>query len=271
MYLELEHMAAQLYLFPQPKPPIATVENPAPMLAPVRAERGDLWQLGKHRVLCGDATSLEDVARLMGGVDVDSCITDPPYGIKWDSDHTRFTKDTRVWGRYRTRAPIANDSRPFNPDHLLRFRRLVLWGANNYAADLPAGSWLVWDKRHASGKAFLADGEAAWMRGGRGVYIHSHTWQGLIRKIPEPFLHPTQKPIALMEWCMSKAKAGAAVFDPYCGSGPALMACERTGRACYAIEIEPHYCDVILRRWEQSTGQHAILLERRFEDGERQL
>lgn len=251
-------VAAQLALFPEPDTSTAEIESPTPLLAPVRAERGDLWQLGRHRLLCGDATRVDDVARLMGGVKVGTCITDPPYGIAFNTNYHRFTggvAKTRNW-----LVPITGDTQPFDPRHLLRFTIVVLWGANCYSERLPRGSWLVWDKRFKNGKAFLSDGEVAWMNRGHGVYIHSITSQGFIR--PEPITHPTQKPIALLEWCMEKAKAGQRVYDPYLGSGTTLIACERTGRVCYGMEIEPRYCDIILRRWEQATGQTAILLER---------
>lgn len=257
-------LAAQLALFPEPTA-IASSETSAPLLAPVRVQSGDLWQLGRHRLLCGDATCADDVARLMWGVKVGACITDPPYGIAHKIDYSHISGGVgyghlrRNWGQH-----LASDTKPFDPTPLLRFRTLVLWGANFYAGKLPIGTWLAWDKRLPDGRALWADAELAWMRGGKGVYIFAHMWQGFTRanKRYEPNLHPTQKPIALMEWCMEKAKAGQRVFDPYCGSGPVLIACERTGRTCYGIEIEPHYCDITLRRWEQATGQTAILLDR---------
>jgi DNA modification methylase len=146
---------------------------------------------------------------------------------------------------------------------LLSFHHVVLWGANNFANRLPGGSLLVWDKRHSNGTAYVSAAEVAWMRGGHSVHLYSLTWQGFVRGSQEPHLHPTQKPIALMEWCLMKCKAGTAVYDPYAGSGPVLLACERTDRVCYATEIDPHYCDVTLRRWELATGQHAVLLDRR--------
>jgi DNA modification methylase len=113
---------------------------------------------------------------------------------------------------------------------------VVLFGANCFTQHLPVGSWLVWDKRFANGKAFLADGEVAWMNRGHGVYIYSETAQGCVRK--EPVEHPTQKPVGVMAWCMEKAKVpeGAVVLDPYMGSGTTGVACIRTGRRFVGIE-----------------------------------
>src|SRR6185437_12717570 len=245
-------VAAQLALFPDDAP---TREPATPLLAPVRAQYGDLWQLGKHRLLCGDATCAEDVARLLGGVQIGACITDPPYGVSWNTDYRRFNGSVE-----RNYLRVANDHKPFDPRPLLRFRSVVLWGANCYPSNLSTGSVLVWDKRWKSGKSFLTDGEVAWMNRGHGTYIYTLAASG--SHFPDTRFHPTQKPVALNEWCMEKAKAGQRVYDPYLGSGTTLIACERTGRTCYGMEIEPHYCDIILRRWEQATGQTAIFLER---------
>lgn len=229
---------------------------------PERAHVGDIWACGAHRVLCGDSTDAEAVARLLAGARVSACVTDPPYGVKWRTNYRqRFTgglsDKRRNWPR------VTGDAAPFNPEHLLGmgFKRLVLWGANCYSDRLPRGSWLVWDKRFKNGKAFLADAEVAWMNRGHGVYIHSLTQQGFVRPEREIW-HPTQKPIALLEWCLEKVGAGVTVYDPYCGSGTMLLACERTHRRCYGVEIEPGYVDVALHRWEQATGHTATLLER---------
>lgn len=240
--------------------------------APVRVQHGDLWQLGRHRLLCGDGVDAREMARLFDGVKPSACITDPPYGMAWNADHSRFTDNHHPehlarYGHLRRKLKaVHGDMQPFDPSPLLAYKRVVLWGMNNYAALLPPGSLLIWNKRLPDGRAFLADGEAAWMKGGRGVYIFDFVWQGYYRGKPkEAHHHPTQKPVPLMEWCIEKAKAGETVYDPYCGSGPVLLACERTGRACYAAEIEPPYCDVILHRWEQETGQQAVLIERASE------
>jgi DNA modification methylase len=112
------------------------------------------------------------------------------------------------------------------------------------------GTWLVWDKRHPNGTAFLADAEVAWMSGGHGVYIFSKTWQGCIRS--EPAEHPTQKPIALMAWCIEKARVAGVILDPYMGSGTTLVAAYQAGRQAIGIDIEERYCEIAARRIEDA-------------------
>ena len=253
-------MPIQRDLWPEKRPNMALQGAiQAAKSVPERAQPGDIWACGAHRVLCGDSTNGAAVARLLAGARVSACVTDPPYGVKWRTNYRRFSGG--VSDKRRNFAPVAGDAAPFNPEHLLGFKRLVLWGANCYSDRLPRGSWLVWDKRFTNGKAFLADAEVAWMNRGHGVYIHSLTSQGLMRPEREIW-HPTQKPIALLEWCLDKVGAGVTVYDPYCGSGTMLLACERTHRRCLAVEIEPGYVDVAITRWERATGHAAILLER---------
>lgn len=251
--------AVQFTLFPD-------TADDLPDVTVTRCRPGDLWQLGRHRLLCGDSTEITHVERLQGDAVIDSCITDPPYGNDWDTDYRRFTPGgVHKWNRSRKNQfrPIAGDVHPYDPRLLLSYRGVVIWGANHFANQLPAGSLLVWDKRHKNGRSFLSDGEVAWMNRGRGVYIFTHMWQGLLKEVPEQeYDHPTQKPVRLLEWSMKQVVAGDNVYDPFLGSGTTLIACERTGRTCYGMEIEPHYCDVILSRWEKGTGQVAQLLER---------
>lgn len=208
-----------------------------------QTERGQLWAIGEHRLLCGDSTVRADVERVMGGEKADGVVTDPPYGIDFDTDYTRFTIQSGKNNKYQ---PIVGDDKPFDPTPLLDFDSVVLWGANYYADKLPHGTWLIWDKRFANGEAWLSDAEIAWMKGGTGVYIFSLTSQGFVR--PEPVRHPTQKAVALMQWCIEKSKAGNVIYDPFCGSGTTLVACQNLSRRGRAIEISPAYCAVILQR-----------------------
>ena len=188
-----------------------------------------------------------------GPFKADAVITDPPYGIAWDTDYRRFTRGFDVPRKNHT--PVANDAKPFDPTPWLGFKTVVLFGANCYAAKLPVGSWLVWDKRFANGKAFLADGEVAWLNRGHGLYIYSETAQGFVRK--EPIEHPTQKPVGVMEWCMDRAKVpqGATVLDPYMGSGTTGIACIRTGRKFIGIEIDAGHFETARKRLERELSQ----------------
>ena len=257
--------AVQLSMFAEP----ASCIEQIPALAPARVQRGDLWQLGQHRLLCGDATNADDVARLMGGERAAALITDPPYGIGIVKRGTAGNFPGKNAPRLKAR-PIVGDDRPFDPKHLLALApSIVLWGANHFAPKLPAGSrWLVWDKKDGAFQgSSLGDCELAWTNLGGASRLLHHTWQGMYRKGAgerSARVHPTQKPVDLMAWCVKQAKVptGRIILDCYLGSGSTMMACLRSGHRCYGMEIEPHYCDIILRRWEQATGRHATLLER---------
>lgn len=221
-------------------------------------EAGQLWQIGRHRLFCGDSANAEDVARLMDGRGAAACVCDPPYGIDHDTDYTRFTGGAIPSGTF---APVHGDAEPFDPAHLLRYPYTILWGANCFSNQLPRGSWLIWDKRQEGlDEGFLSDGEAAWFNRGHGVYIHAHVWSGFIRESERgATLHPTQKPVALMEWCLERIPAGSLVFDPYNGSGPVMAACERKGYTCYAAEIDPRYVAVTLERMSAMGLEPALV------------
>jgi len=218
---------------------------------------GDLWQLGEHRLICGDCTDPEVVERVMMGEKADLVLTDPPYGINWDGNYTRFSKGGVVESSTQYK-PIEGDSTPFDPRFLLQYPLVVMWGANFYADKLPIGSWLVWDKRSKDGTSFLADAELAWHNVNSGVYIYSVNQQSeksKLRNIP----HPTKKPIDLFTWCIERNKDPvSSVFDPFLGSGTTLIACENTGRKCRGIEISPDYCAVILQRFKDATGKEPV-------------
>lgn len=233
-----------------------TDEDAIPEHVEPKTKLGDIYRLGNHRLMCGDSSAITSIDQLTDGAKIDAVISDPPYGIDWDTDYTRFTGGVSPGRKNSTR--IANDAEEFDPLPWLIYDSVVLFGANYFARNLPIGTWLVWDKRFANGTAFLSDAEMAWMKGGKGIYIHSITSQGFVR--PEKVNHPTQKPVDLMVWCMEKAKAGKSVLEPFAGSGTTLLACEKTERNCYAFELEPKYCDVIVARWEAFTGQKAELL-----------
>ena len=220
-------------------------------------ELGQLWQLGDHRLVCGDCTDAAVVERLMDGEKAEAVVTDPPYGIGWDTDYTRFT--TEYGTKLVSYPPVINDDREFDPRPFLEFPKVILWGANWYCKHIPIGTWLVWDKRHANGAAFLSDAEIAWMKGGKGVYLYAETVQGAHRK--EHALHPTQKPVGLMCWCIEKAEITGIVFDPFAGSGTTGIACEQLGRKARMVEISPAYCAVILQRWATMTNKTPVLID----------
>ena len=185
---------------------------------------------------------------------VDLLLTDPPYGIGYDTDATeRIGSGKWAWGGKRY-AKVHGDDAPFAPAALLRFGRCVLWGANNYAARLPdSSSWLVWDRKfHASRSA---DAELAWTNLGGTVRVFAHLWDGYKRDSELGFhVHPTQKPVALMRWIIDRwTKPGDLVLDPYMGSGPIAQACHELGRRYIGIELVEDYCKVAVSRLAQQT------------------
>ncbi|KPL08935.1 hypothetical protein AMJ85_07475 [candidate division BRC1 bacterium SM23_51] len=182
---------------------------------------------------------------------VDCVVTDPPYGMGWDTDTRRFSggsvKSISQRGKGRQLPIVKGDRQPFDPSPWLDFGQVVLFGANHYAARLPVGTTLVWIKRlDAAFGSFLSDAEIAWMRGGHGVYCFrdlSMTAETLTRA------HPTQKPLPLMRWCLQKTEG--LVLDPYMGSGTTLRAAKDLGRKAIGIEIEERYCEIAAKRLAQ--------------------
>ncbi len=191
-------------------------------------------------IYCGDCL---EIMPLMEPESVDLLLTDPPYGIGWDTNYSRFSRGTN------NKESVKNDDSPFNPIPFLSFPKIILWGANHYADKLPRGSWLIWDKRNEDGTAFLSDGEIAWWNHGEGVYIKpiSAQWH---RSTAGGF-HPTQKPILLMEWCIIKSESRGLVLDPFLGSGTTCVAAKNLNRKSIGIEIEHKYCEIAVKRLRQ--------------------
>jgi site-specific DNA-methyltransferase (adenine-specific) len=170
---------------------------------------------------------------------VDAVVTDPPYGMDWDTDTTRFSGGVYGDGRRG-----QGDAQPFDPVSWLRFPKVILWGANHYAARLPVGTTLVWIKKadHLFG-TFLSDAEIGWMKGGYGVYCFRKQFPPPCRMAENggTVAHPNQKPIALMRWCLERLRLepGATVLDPYMGSGTTGIACLDCGYNFIGIESDP--------------------------------
>jgi len=200
-----------------------------------------------------------EVLPTLGAGSIDLVLTDPPYGDDHDTDYTRFSggtlrRDGSEVYRYR-HAAIAGDSMPFDPAPLIGMAgRVVLFGANRFSDQLPVGSWFVWNKRTPSGsKGVMSDAEVAWYSHGRGVYIFDHVWDGFNRASErQQIYHPTQKPVALMRWCIEKTRITGTVLDPYMGSGPVALACRDLHRPYIGIEIEERYCEIAAKRLQQS-------------------
>jgi len=183
---------------------------------------------------------------------VDAVVSDPPYGIA-------HVKGAGGKGKHNRRniAPIFGDDIPFNPTEWLNFSEVILWGADHYAALLPHGRWLVWDKLDgvASYDSF-SDIEVAWSNQRGASRIFRHLWKGICQASEKDARreHPTQKPVALMEWCVGFVK-GHTILDPFMGSGTTGVACAKLGRRFVGIEIEERYFESACHRIEEAQRQ----------------
>jgi hypothetical protein len=241
--------------------------------APV-TKRGDLWLCGKHRLLCGDATSAEDVKRLLGEIVPDIAVCDAPYGlgiVKGSTIGGAKPFGGRVHGRAKNAiiepgiyAPIVGDDS--TETGLTTYRHLlaldvpviVIWGGNYFADQLPASRcWLVWNKETTG---TFADAELAWTNQDRVVELFTHRWSGLMKASEhgEKRVHPTQKPVALTQWVLTTlSPRGKTILDPFVGSGSSMIAAEMEGRAAFCMEISEAYVDVAVNRWQNFTGEKA--------------
>ena len=236
--------------------------------APAVARLGDIYQLGAHRLMCGDSTSQQAVLKLLDGEKIDMVFTDPPYGIEEEGDRSSrggITRGNKLKSFIDDSISYAVDA--FKICQELDPKTQVWWGANYYCHALPqTGNWLVWDKRLEDKQRDMnSDAELAWVENGRNsVRIFRHLWKGLIKgsEHGEKRVHPTQKPVALAVWCFKEYGNPKTVLDLFGGSGSTMIACEKSQRKCFTMELDPHYCDVIISRWEQYTGKEAELIER---------
>lgn len=225
------------------------------------AKLGQIWKLGDHRLMCGDSTDRAQVEALMGGEDVFSVVTDPPYGIGADKAMAKQSGQKYGNAAAKKTAYEATDWDKLPPkeliDYIAGFNQSVIFGGNYF--DLPPSScWLVWDKENGDNN--FADCELAWTNLDKAVRIKKHMWNGMIRKDQEErYSHPTQKPVDVMTWAVSFTEG--SVFEPFAGSGTTLMACEKLKRKCLAVELSPKYIDVIIKRWEDFTGKKAELID----------
>jgi 16S rRNA G966 N2-methylase RsmD len=215
---------------------------------------GDVWLLGRHRLMCGDSASIDDIDRLLGAEQIDAIVTDPPYGIGIDGQkesksknpkHNRKAHDFMGWDSERPEAGIFNYI-------ITAGVPAVIWGGNYFADLLPATrGWLYWSKGQDG--LTMSDGELAWTTEStplRAITVNRAALQGSV--------HPTQKPMQVIEFSLEYLKAGKIVLDLFGGSGTTLMACDKTGRSARLMELAPKYCDVIVKRWQDFTGKQAV-------------
>ena len=183
---------------------------------------------------------------------VDALISDPPYGMEWrftgqgSGKMAQGSKESVTKG-----VKVMGDDAAFNASPWLCYPIVVLWGMHHYPEQLCRGSVLVWVKKYSDAfGTFLSDADLAWMKGGCGVYI-SHTVNPA--KFQREKCHPTQKPVEIMEWCITQSNApvGGLILDPFMGSGTTLVAAKNLGRRAIGIEIEERYCEIAAKRLAQ--------------------
>ena len=254
-----------------PEPPEEPITKP-----------GDVWLLGKHRLMCGDSTSLTDVERLMAGEKADMVFTDPPYGVAYEGGHND-----------KKRTQIKNDA--LEGEDLTSLFYEALTTATAVTAD--HAPFYVWFASGKSVETFAAFAQLPlklraviqWykVRSGLGAFMSQYIpncepciyayksgcspqWHGPtdektvweLQKETRNDYHPTQKPVELPERAINNSsKKGQLVLDLFGGSGSTLIACEKTGRKARLMELDPRYCDVIVQRWQAFTGKLATLEE----------
>jgi len=229
---------------------------------------GDVWILGNHRLMCGDSTSIDAVEKLMAGQKADMVFTDPPYGVEYQSNMRTKSAKFDVLANDDTFLDIAPIVGMFSTGWVFVWTSWKVqgrWVDQFSAFDYPTNI-VIWHKPGGGigdlKRTFSSDYEVAlvWHRGAElcGKRIGS-VWT-INKDGASTYVHPTQKPVALGVEAMDKTtRAGDEVLDLFGGSGSTLIACEKTNRYCRMMELDPKYCDVIIKRWEDFTGKKAKL------------
>jgi site-specific DNA-methyltransferase (adenine-specific)/modification methylase len=208
----------------------------------------------------GDACAIAPMLQ-----DIDAMITDPPYGTNFDFTKPRRSHQPLQYCSVpaaRWAANIRGDDVPFDPTPRLGYPQVILWGANHYASRLPdSAAWLIWDKRGGMTSDAFSDVELAWTNLRSPARLFTHLWRGIIRAGEANVsrrgkLHPAEKPVELLQWCV--AKTTGTVLDPYMGSGTTGAACVRLGRASVGIELDPDAFAVACQRLQTACAQGTL-------------
>src|SRR5690554_729746 len=239
---------------------------------------GDIWLLGRHRLMCGDSTSADDIEKLMAGAVADSVITDPPYGVDYGSKNEDLNRQD---GGRRIEKPIEGDAIDDYRRFYAGFLRLCPVAEYNTAyifmsnkelhtlrlalddAGFTWGDYLVWLKNnHVLGRKDYAAKHEFIVYCWKGKHRFYGDFSTIVLHYDRPQkadLHPTMKPVPLIAKLMRDGTPqNGTVLDPFGGSGSTLMAAEQLGRTCYMMELDPAYCDVIVQRWQRLTGGEAV-------------
>ena len=251
---------------------------------------GDVYQLGNHRLMCGDSTSLTDVQKLVGGVQIDLLLTDPPYNVDYHGTAGKIKNDNMEDGKFRqfltdafTNAAVVMkpgapfyiwhaDSEGYNfrgacRDSMLRVRQCLIWVKNALVLGRQDFQWKhepclygekEWEEEDETQPCLYG-----WTEGAKH-YFFKNRRQSTVLEFPKPSKsaeHPTMKPVRLFDYQMQcSTKPGETVLDLFAGSGTTIIACEQNERRAFCMEFDPKFVDVIIARWESFTGEKAVLL-----------
>lgn len=243
-----------------------------------RAKTGQIWQLGKHRLMCGDSTKKTDVLQLVGGCKMDILITDPPYNVSYEGktkDNLKIQNDNLNSEDFKT---FLRDAFKNADDVMREGAAFYIWYASIEAINFESAcndvGWkirqnLIWEKNtFVLGRQDYQWNHEPCLYGWKDGA--AHTWmsdrkQTTILKFNRPVrnnIHPTMKPIPLFDYLIKNStRTGDKVLDLFGGSGTTIMACEQNGRTAYVMEYDPKYADAIIDRWQTYTGEKAVLLE----------
>lgn len=252
------------------------IEDEVPEEVETRCKLGDIWRLGEHRLMCGDSTKVDDVEKLMGGALADLLITDPPYNVNYEGgtkDKLKIMNDSMSDSNFREFLSNAFKA----ADSVMKLGAVFyIWHPDvesyNFHSACRNTNWkvrqiLVWNKNSLilGRKDYQLKHELClygWKDGA------SHLWasdrkQTTVIDFNKPLRngeHPTMKPVGLFDYQIkNNTKGSDIVLDLFGGSGTTMIACEQNGRKSRLMELDPHYCDVIIQRWENLTGKEAVL------------
>lgn len=231
-------------------------EPPEVSQDPPKSKLGEIYQLGNHRVMCGDSTDKENVELLMDGVTIEAVLSDPPYGMDLDTDFSNMTSDNS-FASGKKHSKVIGDSEQFDATYINGLaKEVILFGADYYVDTLPNfgkdGSWMIWDKRSSESqdKGFGSNFETIWSKTRHKRWILRHEWFGFFTGGEKrEYEHPTTKPVKLLVDVLAKINVGDNIIDLFLGSGSTLIAREQTDRICYGMELDPKYVDVIRKRY----------------------
>ena len=277
-----QELQGLLQRFEQPLAGLTDPDTLPPEPEDIYVQPGDLYQMGAHRLLCGDATNPAHVARLLGAARPPLMVTDPPYGVSYDP---AWRVPLAGNGKVATGKVTNDDRRDWREAYRLFPGDVAyVWHAGIYAGEVAAHlrecgfevrSQIIWKKQHFA----LSRGHYHWghepcwyvVRQGatahwRGDRKQTTVWEvanaspfGGAAQQAEQTGHGTQKPVAVITPALlNHLKEGEAVYDPFSGSGTTIIAAERLGRCCYGMEVEPTYVQVAITRWEEHTGRKAV-------------